>query len=181
MVSASRWLVGSSRIRMSGLKMSSWARATRFRWPPESVPIFGRRVGDVETRQHGPGIGLDLPAAVHLEFVLEVGHALEGRGVVFSVRYFMTNGLVIADRLHHAAARRKDRLEHGKPLIVRRVLREKGEGFPFARVTRPVSGCSTPAMIRKSVVLPEPLAPIIPILSRSSRPSVTFSKSGRKP
>jgi hypothetical protein len=48
-------------------------------------------------------------------------------------------------------------------------------------VTRPVSGVSIPAMIRSSVVFPEPFAPIMPIFSFASSPMVTFSKSGSLP
>ena len=42
-ISLSRWLVGSSRISTSAGWIRAAARATRFRWPPESVPTFGKR------------------------------------------------------------------------------------------------------------------------------------------
>ena len=41
----------------------------------------------------------------------------------------MTHTLVIADRLHHATARRKDRFKNRQVFIVSRILREIGERF----------------------------------------------------
>ena len=111
--------------------MSSWASATRFRWPPESVAHLGGGVGDLEPCQHRTGIRLDLPAAVHFEFVLEIGHSLHRRGIRFSGRHIVTNVLIIADRLHHAAARRKDRLKHRQVFVVRRILRKIRERLAF--------------------------------------------------
>src|SRR5688500_13102035 len=100
-----------------------------------------RCVGDIESGQNRAGICLDLPTAALFKLMLQVGHALECRGVVTAGRYVVTDILVISDQLHDTTARRKDRLEYAQVFVVGRVLREIGERLPFctcdaARVRR---------------------------------------------
>ena len=74
MVSASRWLVGSSRSSSSGCSSSSLQSATRRRSPPESLST-GQSSGGQPQRVHGLlDLGIEVPEVLGLDLVLETGH-----------------------------------------------------------------------------------------------------------
>ena len=74
---------------------------------------------------------------------------------------------LVADRARRRRARRPGRAARCRA--------------PFARVSWPASGSSTPAMSRRSVDLPLPFAPTMPMRSPSAMPSVTSCRTVRAP
>jgi hypothetical protein len=106
MVSASRWLVGSSRRSMSGASRRSLQSATRRRSPPERVEHVGV-VGRAAQRLHGDvDAGVEVPQVLRVDEVLEARHLVRGLvGVVHGeLVVAVEDGLLGLHALHDVAA-----------------------------------------------------------------------------
>ena len=125
---------------------------------------FRGRVGNIQLRQHRPCICLDLPAAVYLQLVLQVRHPGQQIRVIHARRQIVTNRLIIADRLHHPAARRKYRLQHRQLFVIRRILRQICQRLPLRPHDPPRIRLFQPGQNPQKRSLPRPVRPNNPNL-----------------
>ena len=132
----SRFENGSSSSSTVGRGARARARATRCCWPPESVPGSGRRARSSPTSSRASAIRAGRSGSRAADPVADValdGHVREQRPV-----------------LEH----------HADPALLGRHPRAgAGRRLDRRRVTSPASGRSRPAMMRSSVVLPQPDGP----------------------
>ena len=133
MARTSRWLVGSSSMSTSQSPMSSRARSTRRRWPPERVPT----VAFQSTSSRSPAIMARTRGSP--------AHSYSGRSPTTA--------------RSTVSPSRKSSLWPSMPTDTPRV-----------RMTRPSSTSTSPESTRRSVDLPSPFWPTIPMRAPSSTP-----------
>ncbi len=105
-------------------------------------------------------VAVELPEVGGVDLVLELRELVGG--LVGVVRGQL---LVAVEDLLLARHRLLDVLEHGLPGIELRLLGQVADPRPRAGNASPAKSLSSPAMMRSSVLLPEPLGPMIPILA----------------
>ena len=169
--SMSRWLVGSSISRTSGLPSSTRAIATRIFHPPESAPTSPsiQASSKPRPREHFARLALERVAAEVLVLFLHLAEAREDRVHLAGLRRDRPSRA--ADPRARDGARQAGRCRRsprrarcGRP-SPRRPAGSSRSSCGFGNDTTPSSAVSSPAMIRKSVVLPEPFGPTSPTFS----------------
>ena len=164
--SASRWLVGSSSKSRSGLDKQQAAQGDS---PPlasrelRHVGVGGRQPQRVHRDLEG---ALEVPCARRVDLVLQVGLlgqervkvgvrvAEGGAHLVEPLEQGLRLGDAVGDVAHHVLGR----VEIG-------LLWQVAHAKPGVRRASPPKPSSIPAMIRRSDDLPEPFAPMTPILA----------------
>ena len=178
MVSRSRWLVGSSRVRKLAPETRQRASAAFLTMPPERVPI-GTPVSSspsslqVErkacSRPYPPSCSiLRVSSAKRASFFFP--SCISRRQVRYSLASRMSGP---------SPAKRKSSIviPAGKDNRCSRVPMARS----LFREIVPASGSSPPPSSFRKVDLPEPFLPMRPILSPASMPRVTSSKRGSPP
>src|SRR3954451_20204938 len=180
--STSRCASGSSSSRTSGPRTRHAASATSLRWPPLSAAI-----GRSRSRSERPSSRRWRIASPSRRSAPSASRGSSGRACLSSTRGIRSRSPASAGSESCASQRARSASSAARSgrasRIVRRTLRSSpttscercATPAPRRRVTAPASGSSLPASSRRSVDLPDPLAPIRPIRARAgssrSRPS----------
>lgn len=135
-------------------------------------PVAGRAAQGV----HGLlELGVEVPGVRVVQLLLQLAHLFEqrvgvvGRHLLGDLVEPVELALDLGDAVLHVL---QDRLR----LVQRRLLEQDADGVAGVRNASPFEGCSSPAMIFRTVDLPAPFGPTTPIFAPGRKFRVTSSR-----